>query len=125
MIKIKPLKLEQNLHLLAKHNDDVDVVWIYGSMVDGTATETSDVDIAIAFCHFPDDPLEQLARPDILASAWMKKLNQFNRKLSIVDINKIPIPLAWEFLLKQSLRKKVMQSHHRQLRYLLFFRFAF
>jgi predicted nucleotidyltransferase len=72
MIKIKPLKLEQNLHLLAKHNDDVDVVWIYGSMVDGTATETSDVDIAIAFCHFPDDPLEQQARPDILASAWMK-----------------------------------------------------
>jgi hypothetical protein len=43
MIKIKPPELEQNLHLLAKHNNDVDVVWIYGSMADGTATETSRV----------------------------------------------------------------------------------
>lgn len=96
MKKMKPVELERGIHQLAKQNDDIDVVWIYGSMADGTATKTSDIDIAIAFCSFPHDQLERLARPDMLASEWMKNLCQFNRKISIVDINKIPIPLAWE-----------------------------
>jgi uncharacterized protein len=98
MRQIKPIELEKELRQLALENSDIDVIWVYGSLADGTETAISDIDIAIAFYHFLDDPLELLARPDILASEWTKKLCQFKRKISIVDINKIPIPLAWEVI---------------------------
>lgn len=98
MSTINTALLQESIHQLAIKNEDVEVVWIYGSIADCSDTENSDIDIAIAFQNFPKDSLTRLTRSDILASEWTLKLKQFNRKISIVDINMIPIPLAWEVI---------------------------
>lgn len=51
MRKIKPTDLEKELHRFTNDHDDINVVWAYGSMVDGTETETSDIAIGLSIFY--------------------------------------------------------------------------
>ncbi|MDD5753469.1 MAG: nucleotidyltransferase domain-containing protein, partial [Methylococcales bacterium] len=65
---------------------------------DNTFHENSDYDVAIAFNRFLTDPLEKRLRPEILVLEWQSllKLNEYT--ISIVDINQVPIVLAYEII---------------------------
>ncbi len=84
---------------LARQNSDIVIVWLYGSRSKGSANINSDYDIAVAFKSFiKNDPLEKRLRPECLALDWQQALGLQDFKLSIVDINEAPIPLAWQII---------------------------
>ena len=88
--------LRQQLVQLAAGDPEVQVLWLYGSRAKGQATDHSDWDLAVAF-----DPvklpelLDNRLRPELLALAWQRQLGLPEGKLSVVDINQAPIPLAF------------------------------
>jgi len=77
---------------LAENNAEVEIVWLYGSRARGNAHSQSDYDLAMAFKTYIEDPIERRLRPELLALKWCKKLNS---QLSIIDINQVPLPLAY------------------------------
>jgi len=79
---------------LATRDEEIAVLWLYGSRAKGTATARSDYDLAVAFRTFEKDPLERRLRPELLAQAWQDALGLAEDKLSLVDINLAPLPLA-------------------------------
>lgn len=79
---------------MARREPSVAVLWLYGSHAKGTATAQSDIDLAVAFRDFEQDPLERRLRPELLAQAWQDALGLEAERLSIVDINLAPLPLA-------------------------------
>ena len=84
---------------LARQNSDIVIVWLYGSRVKGLANINSDFDVAVAFKSFiKNDALEKRLRPECLALDWQQALGLQDFKLSIVDINQAPIPLAWQII---------------------------
>jgi len=90
----------------AEENKDIDVIWLYGSRARNTYNETSDYDLAIAFKHFITEPLDSKLRPELLALDWQKSLSEIPHlmtkstvKLSIIDINKSPIALAYTIII--------------------------
>ncbi|TFH87176.1 nucleotidyltransferase domain-containing protein [Billgrantia azerbaijanica] len=84
----------QALTDLAARDDAIAVLWLYGSRTKGTATPDSDYDLAVAFRTFEKDALERRLRPELLAQAWQDELGVEEGRLSIVDINLAPLPLA-------------------------------
>lgn len=83
---------------LASKNNDIAVMWLYGSRADNTFHEKSDYDLAIAFTNFLTNPLDKRARPEMLALEWQSLLKLDEHTLSIVDINQVPIVLAYEII---------------------------
>ena len=91
--------IQQALVQQARENSGIVVVWLYGSRAKGTAHRRSDYDLAIAFqCFIDNDPIERRLRPECLALDWQQALGLHDFQLSIVDINQVPIPLAWEVI---------------------------
>ncbi|SFX09194.1 type VII toxin-antitoxin system MntA family adenylyltransferase antitoxin [Marinospirillum alkaliphilum] len=90
---IKQDKTLSALRHLAE-NAPVDVLWLYGSRTKGTADESSDYDLAVAFTDFETDPLERRLRPELLSQQWCDALGLDGDRLSLVDINQAPLPLA-------------------------------
>lgn len=88
----------QKLIELAQKNDEIVILWLYGSRADGTFHKNSDYDLAIAFKTFLNNPLESALRPEMLALQWQSELQLEEKRLSIVDINRIPIALAFEII---------------------------
>jgi len=80
---------------LAKANDTVEVVWLYGSRARGSANESSDYDLAVAFKPYLKDPVKRRLRPEMLALEWRQMLEI---DLSILDINQVPIQLAYSVI---------------------------
>jgi len=92
----------QTINSILKHitnnainEDDIEVMWLYGSQAKGTAHEQSDIDIAIAFKNFNLSELDRKLRPQELSLIWSDELNLPDGKLSIVDINNVPVYLAF------------------------------
>ena len=83
---------------LAKENTDIAILWLYGSRADNSYHADSDYDLAVAFYSFLKSPLDIRLRPEILAIEWQQALQLEENKLSIVDINQINIPLAYEII---------------------------
>ena len=81
------------LKKLAESDASIEVVWLYGSRAKGTADADSDFDLAIAFQALPAKRAPYFTED--LAFQWME---QVNAKVSIVDINQIPIPLAYNII---------------------------
>ena len=77
------------------NEDDIEVMWLYGSQAKGSAHEQSDIDIAIAFKNFNLSELDRKLRPQELSLIWSDELNLPDGKLSIVDINNVPVYLAF------------------------------
>lgn len=90
----EPSTILRTLSELAAAENDIAVVWLYGSRAKGSATAESDYDLAVAFHDFPEDPLERRLRPELLAQAWQDQLGLASDQLSVVDINLAPLPLA-------------------------------
>ena len=85
---------------LANSNPQVQVLWLYGSRAKGTAGPSSDWDLAVAFDPVKQSgplgaALENRLRPELLALEWQRALGLAEGKLSVVDINQAPIPLAF------------------------------
>lgn len=85
---------------LAKANTDIAVLWLYGSRSQGTSHAHSDYDLAIAFEIFIQDPWQRRIRPEELRIDWSQVLECPIELISIIDINTVPIPLAWEVISK-------------------------
>jgi len=98
LVNMKFLSIKNELIMLASLATDVEVLWLYGSQANKTASEFSDVDLAIAFKTYIDDPLERRLRPELLALKWIKELKLAEGFISIVDISIAPIPLAYEII---------------------------
>jgi len=79
-------------------DNDIDVVWLYGSQAKGTAHSKSDIDMAIAFKNFSLSELDRKLRPQELNLIWSEQLNLPDGKLSIVDINTVPVYLAFNIV---------------------------
>lgn len=81
---------------LARTTPDIDILWLYGSRARGTEAPESDYDLAIAFTHYLDHPVDRRLRPELLALAWNKTLQL---PLSIIDIEQVPLPLAYTVIM--------------------------
>lgn len=79
----------------AQEDARVEILWLYGSQAKGTAGPDSDYDFAVAFCNSPSDPWQRRLQPELLAQDWADKLGMHDSQISVVDINNIPIPLAF------------------------------
>ena len=84
-------KILSEIRTLASENQEVIVAWLYGSRARNTAHQKSDFDIAIAFEKPMNNVLDNRLRPKVLALHWQQSTGA---KLSILDINIAPIPLA-------------------------------
>lgn len=91
-------KLMINLSELSHQQQDIVVVWLYGSYAKGTFHDGSDVDLAIAFGDFSLTPLERMLRTEELKLLWATQLQLPESKLSLVDINTIPSYLAFNVI---------------------------
>ncbi|WP_439825104.1 type VII toxin-antitoxin system MntA family adenylyltransferase antitoxin [Aeromonas caviae] len=85
---------------LANSNPQVQVLWLYGSRAKGTTGPASDWDLAVAFDPIKQSgplgtALENRLRPELLALEWQRAMGLAEGKLSVVDINQAPIPLAF------------------------------
>lgn len=78
--------------------EDIEVMWLYGSQAKGTAHEQSDIDLAIAFKNFNLSDIDRKLRPQELSLILSEQLNLADGKLSIVDINNIPVYLAFNIV---------------------------
>jgi predicted nucleotidyltransferase len=81
---------------LGEQDNNLAIVWLYGSRAKGTYQQDSDYDFAVAFNTFPDDGWEKRLQPEELKFKWLEKLKESN--ISIVDINNIPLPLAYSII---------------------------
>ena len=77
---------------LAHENAEVEVLWLYGSQARNTANKNSDYDLAIAFKSYIEEPVKRRLRPELLSLKWNKQLDI---ELSIIDINQVPLTLAY------------------------------
>ncbi|WP_018936537.1 nucleotidyltransferase domain-containing protein [Thioalkalivibrio sp. ALJ24] len=82
------------LERLADDDPRVDILWLYGSRARCEARPDSDYDLAVAFNQFPEDAWERRLQPELLAMDWAEALELPSDRLSVVDINQAPLPLA-------------------------------
>ncbi|MDO8845690.1 nucleotidyltransferase domain-containing protein [Methylicorpusculum sp.] len=52
-------QLKAQLVQLAKSNDNIELLWLYGSYAKGSAHENSDIDLAVAFKAWEKDVIER------------------------------------------------------------------
>jgi len=95
----------QNIYEILKHItdyasgiDDIEVIWLYGSQAKGTSHSNSDIDIAIAFKNFDLTDIDRKVRPQELSLILCSQLNISDNKLSIVDINNVPVYLSFNIV---------------------------
>lgn len=96
---------------LAQTDANVELLWLYGSRAKGTAQAGSDYDFAVAFASFPHDAWDKRLQPVLLGQQWADVLGVADDKISVIDINHVPTPLAFsviehgiELLVKSPLR---------------------
>lgn len=84
---------------LAKQCDDISVLWLYGSRASGKQIRASDYDLAAAFTRFiRNSAFERRLRPELLAMEWQQALRLGDFDLSLIDIDRVPIPLAYSVI---------------------------
>jgi predicted nucleotidyltransferase len=79
---------------LAAVDENIAVVWLYGSRANNSANKVSDYDFAIAFNQFPEDDWDKRLQPELVAQSWADTLSMPLEKISVVDFNHIPLALA-------------------------------
>lgn len=95
------MKAEQYIPQLieiAEQDQAIDTLWVYGSIAKGTSSEFSDIDLAVLYSAYIKEPLARRLRPEEQAIEWCRQLGLAENKLSIVDMENAPIPLAIEIL---------------------------
>lgn len=81
---------------LVEQDSNIAVLWLYGSRAKGTAQDYSDYDFAVAFNKFPQDDWQRRLQPEMLSQKWQDSIQ--NAAISVVDINFIPLPLAFSII---------------------------
>lgn len=87
-------QLKPQLIQLAQQNDEIELLWLYGSQAKGNAHHGSDIDLAVVFKRYEEDVLERRLRPELLAMDWQRVLELPEWRLSVLDMNIAPIPLG-------------------------------
>lgn len=95
--------ITDKLVALATNAENISALWLYGSRAKGNHRPDSDYDLGLLFTERVDDPLDRRLRPELLAMDWAKTLGLAEDKLSIVDIQHAPIPLAMNIISGQLL----------------------
>ncbi|NOR71649.1 MAG: nucleotidyltransferase domain-containing protein [Methylomarinum sp.] len=90
------LKLE--IIQLAQDEENIELLWLYGSYAKGTAHKNSDIDLAVIFKSWEQDVIKRRLRSELLAIEWQQQLNLKDGELSILDMGIAPIPLAMSVL---------------------------
>lgn len=82
---------------LVQVQPEITALWLYGSRARGQQHEQSDYDLAVLYNVYEKDPLERRLRSETLAYTWMQALQKRGNgaEISIVDIDIIPVPLAF------------------------------
>jgi len=91
-------QLKPQIIQLAKEDQDIDLLWLYGSYAKGMAHEDSDIDLAVIFNTWEKDIVERRLRSEILAIEWQNRLNLNEAELSVLDMSIAPIPIAMSVL---------------------------
>lgn len=91
-------KIKANIIQLAQDDDNIELLWLYGSHATDTAHEKSDIDLAVVFKTWEEDIIERRLRPELLALEWQRQLNLKDGELSLLDMNIAPIPIAMSVL---------------------------
>lgn len=101
----------QKVIQMAEQDPNIDVLWIYGSRAKLTAQENSDYDFSVAFSTIPRNAWDKRLQSEMLALDWCETLKLPEKKISVADINQVPLPLAMSIittgkllLVKNSLR---------------------
>ena len=91
---------EVNVKLLelTQQNDEVEVMWLYGSYAKNNAHCNSDVDLAVIFKTWHEYIVERRLKSELLAMHWQKVLNLNEDELSVLDMGIAPIPIAMSVL---------------------------
>ncbi len=84
----------ENITQLAQTNEDIVLLWLYGSQAKGTNQADSDYDLAVAFKNFPKTQADTLHRKQTLALEWQTTLKLNDNIISLIDINQCPLYLA-------------------------------
>ena len=80
---------------LAVADNDIEVLWLYGSRANGRFHDQSDYDLAVAFKNFDLSVSDKYLRPNMLAIDWALLLGVEESQISIIDINSSPAYLAF------------------------------
>jgi predicted nucleotidyltransferase len=70
------------------------VAWVFGSRVQGTATDRSDLDVAVVFPHDLDDPAREGARRRIVA-ALTDAMGGVGERADVVDVDRASSSVAF------------------------------
>lgn len=76
-------------------NPAVEVAWLYGSRATGRDGHDSDYDIAVALTPDSLQPEQRLALLEDQACALRQAISA---PVSVVDINRVPVPLAYNII---------------------------
>lgn len=108
--------MDSSIEIIARelsNNANIAVAWLYGSRAKGTAAESSDYDLAAAL----SDSLGADEKVALLDDMQYGLSQLVNVPISLVDINRIPVPLAYEviskgtvFLVKNELRLRTEEQ---------------
>ncbi len=83
---------------LVQEDENIEVLWLYGSYANGTEHENSDIDLAVVFNTWKKNIIERRLRPELLAIEWQNRLKLSEGGLSLLDMTNAPIPLAMSVL---------------------------
>ena len=99
---------------LAEENENIEILWLYGSYANEMAHENSDIDLAVVFKVWEKDVIERRLRSELLAIEWQNRLNLREGELSLLDMNIAPIPIAMAVLKSGCLLLSKNQSRQLQ-----------
>ncbi len=109
--KIKPKIIQ-----LAKQDETVELLWLYGSYAKGTAHQKSDIDLAVIFKSWEKNIITRRLRSELVALEWQQTLKLKESELSVLDMNISAIPLAMsvlksgELLLSKNLSRQLQEQ---------------
>lgn len=78
--------------------EKLDAVYLYGSRAKGTATASSDWDLAVLFSDYEPDVFERAVRPQLLQFKLADQFDLGDEELSIVDLENTPFYLQYNIL---------------------------
>lgn len=87
-------QLQPQIIQLAQEDDNIEILWLYGSYANETAHKNSDIDLAVVFKTWEKDVIERRLRPELLAIEWQQELSLKDGQLSVLDMAIAPIPIA-------------------------------
>jgi predicted nucleotidyltransferase len=106
-------QLQPQIIQLAQEDNNIEILWLYGSYANEMAHKNSDIDLAVVFKTWEKDVIERRLRPELLAIEWQQELSLKDGQLSVLDMAIAPILIAMATL--KSVRLLLSKNISRQL----------